>query len=530
MKKLLTLMLALMLVISSGSMVMAEAKDYDQSWAKEEISYMIEKNVLEGYEDGTFKPENDMTKAEFYTVVNQLFGFEETAEVEFEDVNSDNWFYGHIEKGLKAGYIVPATNLNPNAKITRGEVARIISFIYEVEENKDEAMKFEDHSEIPTELLGAIGGLKKMELIAGYPDGTFKAAGEITRAEVVKMFYNASGEIINQAGEVSEDAEGNVLVNTGDVVLKDMTIEGNLYLTEGIGEGDVTLENVTVNGEMFIKGGGENSIVIRNSNINKMSVNKSKATKIRVVLENTKVNQVKASNNVKLELSKKSEVKSVELNDQVELDMEKDTKIDSLKTQSEDITIKSEGKIDKLETKKDIKVNDEVVKADTTSKVAEGKTTTQATTPSKPAGTTTDTTTSSGGSSWGSGGGGGGGSSSSLSTVGRAERDLKNLQTKKDNRLLELAKEAKAELAKATTNDEITALVSKYEAIITREKSETDAEVKVIIDNLRDRNYETEANRLNLEYINTRNSAEATYRTLAEAAINQKREDLGKRN
>lgn len=64
------------------------------------------------------------------------------------------------------------------------------------------------------------------------------------------------------------------MVNTGDVVLKDMKIEGNLYLTEGIGEGDVTLDAVEIVGELNIKGGGENSIKIKNSKINKLSVDK----------------------------------------------------------------------------------------------------------------------------------------------------------------------------------------------------------------------------------------------------------------
>ena len=62
-----------------------------------------------------------------------------------------------------------------------------------------------------------------------------------------------SGQILNLAGKYTEKADGNVLVNTADVILKDMHIKGDLYLTEGIGQGDATLDNVIVEGKLTLK-------------------------------------------------------------------------------------------------------------------------------------------------------------------------------------------------------------------------------------------------------------------------------------
>lgn len=75
---------------------------------------------------------------------------------------------------------------------------------------------------------------------------------------------------------------GNLVINEADVVLSDVAIKGNLYITEGVGEGDVTLDNVIVEGELVVLGGGENSIKINNSDIGELLVVKM-GGKIRIV-------------------------------------------------------------------------------------------------------------------------------------------------------------------------------------------------------------------------------------------------------
>ena len=91
-KRLLSLILAFPMVLSTGIGALGNAlvqfSDTDNHWAKEAIDFMTDKGVINGYEDSTFRPDNNMTKAEFYKVINHLMGFEAKAqEVEFKDVN-----------------------------------------------------------------------------------------------------------------------------------------------------------------------------------------------------------------------------------------------------------------------------------------------------------------------------------------------------------------------------------------------------------------------------------------------------------
>ncbi len=371
MKRTISLILALILVISTGS-VFAEIGDYEKSWAKEEITYMLNKGVISGYPDKTFKPANNMTRAEFYRLINTLLGYSELGEVEYEDVKAEDWFYEEVQKASKANYLVKGKKLNPNGKITRGEVAKIIGNRFEIEEDIKEANNFLDSEEIPKEIKGIIGGLKKKGYIAGYPDKTFRYKSEITRAEVVKMLHSISGKIVNEASQVKEDIKTNLLLTSKDVSLENMTIEGNLYLTEGVGEGDISLDNVNIKGEMFIKGGGSNSVIIKNSKINKLSIDKQERP-VRVVFENSNINKIKTKNQSKVELKKNAKVSEMILSGKTDLSLEKGTSVAILNSHSKDINIESQGTIELIKTKEDIKINEEIVKANTEIKIEEGK-------------------------------------------------------------------------------------------------------------------------------------------------------------
>lgn len=85
MRKFNALLLAILLVLSSSITSFAQMNDIENHWGKEAISYLVEKGVLCGHPDGTFRPDNPMTKAEFYKVINELLGFKEKAVVTYSD-------------------------------------------------------------------------------------------------------------------------------------------------------------------------------------------------------------------------------------------------------------------------------------------------------------------------------------------------------------------------------------------------------------------------------------------------------------
>ncbi len=174
--------------------------DTKTHWAKEEINIITNQKIMSGYEDGTFRPNSKITKAEFYAVVNNLASLQKTYTVTFSDVSTNDWYYNDVAKAIKAGYLIPTTGrLHPNRPITREEVSEILGYIYGFKESPSNTNSFSDVKEISEEKKGYVGALVKVGAINGYPDGRFAPKESITRAEIANILstltkkYNRPG-------------------------------------------------------------------------------------------------------------------------------------------------------------------------------------------------------------------------------------------------------------------------------------------------------------------------------------------------
>lgn len=253
-RKSISILLVLTIVLSINISVFADFIDTNTHWANKEIGYLAEKEILNGYPNGTFKPQNNVTRAEVYKIINTLMGYTEESNVSFLDVKKGDWFYQDVARGVKAGYINANIDmdLKPNIPATRQEVARIIGIAFGLSKYESNSAKsFLDEKMISEHIKGYISILKDKGYIAGYPDGNFRPDGLITRAEVSKMIKNISGEILIKPGTLSKDIEGNLLIATDGVILKNMTIRGDIYLTQKLGSGSLVLNNVIVEGNII---------------------------------------------------------------------------------------------------------------------------------------------------------------------------------------------------------------------------------------------------------------------------------------
>lgn len=260
------------------------AKDYENHWANTAITKWKDKGIIKGFEDGTFRPKEEITRAQLASVIVRLFGLTETKLAKnYTDIDASAWYAADIAKISSADIMyIEGNKFKPNAPATREEAAYAIAQAYKVtgKSSKD----FKDEASIATWALDAVDALATNGYINGTPEGNFNPQGTLTRAELITIIDNTTSEVINQAGTYTQDVEGNLVVNARDVVLKDMTIKGDLYLAEGIGDGDVYLEGITVEGEVFIDGGGENSIKSKDSEYYN-SIKVSAANPVRVVIE-----------------------------------------------------------------------------------------------------------------------------------------------------------------------------------------------------------------------------------------------------
>ncbi len=142
--------------------------------------------------------------------------------------------------------------------------------------------------------------------LLSYEDQTIRPTQAITRAETVYALEQIIGPAYVEDQRYGPESglelvEGNAVISTDGVVLRNTEIQGDLYITEGVGDGNVRLENVIVHGTTRIKGGGPESITLQDT-----------------TLADTVI--LKKDGNVNLELRGSSSVESMVLHSGVTID------------------------------------------------------------------------------------------------------------------------------------------------------------------------------------------------------------------
>lgn len=183
----LLLVLTILLTMMIPTFAFGEATDYSGHWAEKTIQEWFDNDMLKGYEDGSFRPDAQITRAEFMTMVNNAFEYTEKAEISFTDVDSDDWFYPEVQKAVKAGYLLgyEDNTARPGNKISRQEAALIIARINELSDYATGANKFNDVNDIASWAKGGVGAVADEKYMIGYEDNTFRPLRFISRAETL---------------------------------------------------------------------------------------------------------------------------------------------------------------------------------------------------------------------------------------------------------------------------------------------------------------------------------------------------------
>ena len=102
--------------------------DVDVSaWYADAVRQMTGFGLVNGYTNGTFKPNAKITRAEFVAILSRLPHTDIGTDKSFNDVPKTNWAYDAVQTALAQGWISAGTNFRPNAPITRAETVTILN-------------------------------------------------------------------------------------------------------------------------------------------------------------------------------------------------------------------------------------------------------------------------------------------------------------------------------------------------------------------------------------------------------------------
>lgn len=273
--KLLPLALTAAMIVPSVP-AMAAPSDIAGHWAESVITQWQSKGLIQGYEDGTFKPGNTITRAEFVTLMNNAKGFWSEGSINFSDVKNGSWFYSAVARAVAAGYVKGYSDgsFKPNNTITRAEAAVMIANTAKLSANEAGAYRFTDIGFIPAWARGSVGAVVAAGYMTGYPDGSFYANASISRAEAVSSLNRMLGGTAYQPTQPTTPTTDTTKTTSDDVViedkgttLKNQTVDGNVTIAKSVGNGDVTLRNVTIKGDLIVKGGGSNTVTLEDVDV-----------------------------------------------------------------------------------------------------------------------------------------------------------------------------------------------------------------------------------------------------------------------
>lgn len=164
-------------------------------WARESISYLVNRGIIEGRDSEHFAPNEKITRAEFISLLYRMSGqkAENTTVTGFEDVKVDFWFNNAVAWAVEAGITngVDAKHFAPNQEITREQMAVLLVKYAEYKglnlEKQSSKVVFEDNDNVSIYAKEAVSTMQQAGIINGREDGKFAPKDKATRAETAKM-------------------------------------------------------------------------------------------------------------------------------------------------------------------------------------------------------------------------------------------------------------------------------------------------------------------------------------------------------
>lgn len=163
--------------------------DIHKHWAESDINYLYENEIINGYEDNTFRPNQTIRLAEFLKILIQISNCDLT-------VGENLWPDSYMMTAIKNNWIQGENLENANKIINRYDTIKILSNYIGLDDLKKSKNIFKDlNKEHKEEVLK----LLNLNIINGYEDNTFRGEKEVTRAEACKMIkkaYNVKQDLI----------------------------------------------------------------------------------------------------------------------------------------------------------------------------------------------------------------------------------------------------------------------------------------------------------------------------------------------
>ncbi|BBI30819.1 fibronectin type III domain-containing protein [Cohnella abietis] len=172
--------------------------DLEGHWAVNAIKQAVAKGFVNGYANGQFKPNGHITRAEFIAILVRVLNLQtEGAQLSLTDTDKiSKWAVKPIAQAVEAKLITGYSDgsFRPNEQITRAEIVTIIARAFNLKIKEGVASSgFADDRLIPAWAKGAAEAAREKGIVSGRSGNQFAPNDPATRAEVIVILLNALG-------------------------------------------------------------------------------------------------------------------------------------------------------------------------------------------------------------------------------------------------------------------------------------------------------------------------------------------------
>ncbi len=172
-------------------------RDVSGHWAETFIERLVDRGSISGFPDGTFRPQNSLTRAEYAALIANSFDLPRKvgAGTWLKDVQSNFWAINAIQKAAAMGFIsgFPDGTFRPQNNLTRIQaIVSLVSGLGLVGGNPNLLLSYSDRAAIPSYATNALATATQRGLVVNYPQSSrLEPMRDITRAEVAALIYQA---------------------------------------------------------------------------------------------------------------------------------------------------------------------------------------------------------------------------------------------------------------------------------------------------------------------------------------------------
>lgn len=225
--------------------------DTEGHWAQDSIQKWSEGyGIINGYEDGTFRPDASITRGAFAGIMDRFLKFQAASPAgTFADTAGGYWENAILKLHAAGVYLGTDGKALAGSTITRQQAVTMIARSFGISGESVE-LPYLDAGQIASYARSPVAEMTARGWITDSADGNFRPTDAITRAEIVNLLNNMIQVLIPEMETYTGSVPGTVMINSTDgAELMDMTISGDLILAPGV-YGAVTLTNVTVEGDI----------------------------------------------------------------------------------------------------------------------------------------------------------------------------------------------------------------------------------------------------------------------------------------